>query len=94
VGATLRLVDSSIDELMSSREIVCDGQLRPGPVARTVLVFETPAAALTLKQRIEAHLVLIRRLTALLATANAGKRAAGNLRAACATSVPLAVPRQ
>ena len=64
------VVDSSIDELMSSREIIAEGQLRPGPAARTVLVFETPAAALTLERRIAAHLALIRRLTALLATAS------------------------
>ena len=64
------VVDSSIDELMSSREIVVEGRLRPGPAARTVLVFETPAAALTLEKRIAAHLALIRRLTTLLATAS------------------------
>lgn len=64
------VVDSSIDELMSSREIVSDGRLRAGPAARTVLVFETPAAALTLEKRVAAHLALIRRLTALLATAS------------------------
>lgn len=63
------VVDSSIDELMSSREIVADGRPRAGPAARTVLVFETPAAALTLEKRVAAHLALIRRLTALLATA-------------------------
>ena len=60
------VVDSSIDELMSSREVVLDGRLRPGPAARTVLVFETPAAALTLEKRIAAHLALVRRLTGLL----------------------------
>jgi hypothetical protein len=64
------VIDSSIDELMSSREIVLDGRMRPGPAARTVLVFETPAAALTLEKRVAAHLALIRRLTGLLATAS------------------------
>lgn len=64
------VVDSSIDELMSSDEIVSEGRLRPGPAAGTVLVFETPAAALALEKRIAAHLALIRRLTTLLATAN------------------------
>jgi len=64
------VVDSSIDELMSSREIVRDGRLLPGPAARTVLVFETPAAALTIEKRIAAHLALVRRLATLLSTAN------------------------
>ena len=63
------VVDSSIDELMSSPEIIIDGCSRPGPAARTVVVFETPAAALTLEQRIAAHSALIRRLTRLLAAA-------------------------
>ncbi len=58
------VVDSSIDELISSRDVVVDGKSRPGPAARTVLVFETPAAALALPHRIEAHAALIRRLLA------------------------------
>ena len=40
------VVDSSIDELMSSRTVVAGGRARPGPRRATVLVFETPAAAL------------------------------------------------
>lgn len=60
------VVDSSIDELMGSHEIVSNGRIQPGPAARTVLVFETPAAELSLGQRIDAHAALIRRLTALV----------------------------
>ena len=62
------VTDSSIDELMSAREIVADGGRRAGPGARTVLVFETPAAALPLAQRVAAHAALLGRLaTRLLA---------------------------
>ena len=61
------VVDSSIDELISSKDVVVDGRVQPGPAAKTVLVFETPAAALTLERRIDAHAALIRRLLALIA---------------------------
>ncbi|MBX3702499.1 MAG: succinylglutamate desuccinylase/aspartoacylase family protein [Steroidobacteraceae bacterium] len=60
------VTDSSIDELMSTASVIADGQARPGPQARTVLVFETPAAALPLGQRIAAHAALLRRLAELL----------------------------
>lgn len=62
------VIDSSIDELISSKNVVADGRVQPGPGAQTVLVFETPAAALTLEHRINAHTALIRRITALLAS--------------------------
>jgi hypothetical protein len=60
------VVDSSIDELMSSKKILLDGKLVDGPGADTVLVFETPAARLTVDQRAAAHEALIRRLSALI----------------------------
>ncbi|MDP9198970.1 MAG: hypothetical protein M3O07_07125, partial [Pseudomonadota bacterium] len=56
------VADSSIDELMSSTIIVVDDQTVVGPAASTVLVFETPAAALPLSQRVRAHVALIRQL--------------------------------
>ncbi len=56
------VTDSSIDELMSATEVVVDGAPRPGPAARTVLVLETPAAALPLAQRVGAHAALLRTL--------------------------------
>ena len=61
------VVDSSIDELMSSATVIAGGRPAPGPAAKTVLVFETPAAALTLPRRVAAHAALIRRLAELLA---------------------------
>ena len=61
------VTDSSIDELFSARELVVDGRAQPGPAARTVLVFETPAKDLPLERRVAAHLALLRRLAALLA---------------------------
>jgi hypothetical protein len=56
------VIDSSIDEFMSAADIVVDGRPQTGPHARTVLVFETPAKALTFEQRKAAHFALIRRL--------------------------------
>ena len=56
------VIDSSIDELMSAAKTLVDGRPRTGPRAPTVLVFETPAKALTLEQRTAAHVSLIRRL--------------------------------
>ncbi|MDH4259512.1 MAG: succinylglutamate desuccinylase/aspartoacylase family protein [Gammaproteobacteria bacterium] len=64
------VIDSSIDELMSGKDVIVNGRVQPGPAARTVLVFETPAAALTLERRVDAHAALIRRLLALIATAS------------------------
>jgi len=61
------VVDSSIDELMSSHQIVDGGRIQPGPSARTVLVLETPAVDTSLGHRIAAHAALLRQLTALLA---------------------------
>jgi len=66
------VVDSSIDELLSARRVLVDGRDLQGPAARTVLVFETPAAALPFERRVAAHAALIRRLAALLDPALAG----------------------
>ncbi len=60
------VVDSSVDELMSASRVIAGGTEIPGPAARTVLVFETPAAALTLGQRVDAHAALLRRLASRL----------------------------
>lgn len=62
------VIDSSVDEFMSSKQIVIDGQLAKGPGARTVLVFETPAGGTTLDRRVGAHTALIRRLAAVIAS--------------------------
>lgn len=66
------VIDSSIDELLSAPRVRVGGRDLAGPAARTVLVFETPAAALPLERRIAAHAALIRRLAALLDPALAG----------------------
>ena len=63
------VTDSSIDELLSAREVVADGERHRGPGAQTVLVLETPASALPLAQRVGAHASLLKRLsTRLLVT--------------------------
>ncbi len=66
------VVDSSIDELLSAPRVRVGKEELPGPAARTVLVFETPAAALPLERRIAAHAALIRRLAARLDPDRAG----------------------
>ena len=60
------VTDSSIDELMSASQVVVGGSARPGPAARTVLVLETPAAALPLPRRVAAHAALLRRIATYL----------------------------
>jgi hypothetical protein len=60
------VTDSSVDELMSARTMVVGGTTRPGPGATTVLVLETPAAALPLEKRIAAHAALLRLLSTYL----------------------------
>jgi hypothetical protein len=63
------VTDSSVDELMSARDLIVDGERRPGPRAETVLVLETPAAALPLAQRVRAQAAVLRTLvTRLLAS--------------------------
>jgi len=66
------VADSSIDELMSAASIIADGRAIPGPRARTVLVFETPAAEFALEQRVAAHAALLRQLAAELAAESPG----------------------
>ncbi len=66
------VTDSSIDELMSARQLVVESGPRPGPAADTVLVLETPAAALPLERRIAAHAALLRRLALELGAAPDG----------------------
>lgn len=57
------VIDSSVDELISAPSVIVDGEILPGPNARTVLVFETPAAAIPLPQRVQAHSALLQQLT-------------------------------
>lgn len=57
------VTDSSIDELMSAGTVIVNGRQRPGPGAGTVLVFETPAAAISLDRRVAAHTALLRMLS-------------------------------
>jgi hypothetical protein len=61
------VTDSSIDELLSAREVLVDGARVAGPSARTVLVFETPAAELALEKRVAAHAALLRGLALRIA---------------------------
>jgi len=67
------VTDSSVDELMSAREVVVDGRVLPGPRADTVLVLETPAAALPLAQRVAAQAALLGLIAKELAAPAGGR---------------------
>jgi hypothetical protein len=67
------VVDSSIDELLSAPVVIVGRKSRPGPAARTVLVFETPTGELGLEQRVAAHAALLRRLAARIAETYGGE---------------------
>ena len=60
------VTDSSVDELMSATRIWHNGAESDGPAAHTVLVFETPAAHLSIEQRAQAHAGLLERLTTFI----------------------------
>jgi hypothetical protein len=51
-----------VDELISASSVIVDGEILPGPDANTVLVFETPAAAISLSQRVQAHAALLQQM--------------------------------
>jgi protein MpaA len=65
------VADSSIDELMSARQVIVDGNTRLGPGAETVLVLETPAE-LPLSRRVAAQAALLRLLSKYLVTTSGG----------------------
>jgi hypothetical protein len=67
------VTDSSVDELMSAREVIVDGRVRAGPRAETVLVLETPAAALPLEQRVAAQAALLGLIAKELAAPDGGR---------------------
>jgi hypothetical protein len=67
------VTDSSLDELMSAREVIVDGCVRAGPRAETVLVLETPAAALPLAQRVAAQAALVGLIAQELAAPSGGR---------------------
>lgn len=66
------VTDGSIDELMSARQVIVGGIPRPGPGADTVLVLETPAAALPLAQRVAAQAALLQLLSRYLINSTGG----------------------
>ena len=71
-GIIRPVTDSSIDELMSARQVLADGTSQSGPAAQTVLVLETPAAALSLERRVAAHAALLRLLSNYLFNSSDG----------------------
>ncbi|MEZ0223300.1 MAG: hypothetical protein ACAH83_02010 [Alphaproteobacteria bacterium] len=51
--------DGSVDELLSAESIIVDGKPASGPHAESVIVVETPAAAMPLNDRERAHLAVL-----------------------------------
>jgi hypothetical protein len=64
-GIVGRESDGSIDELLSAEKVIVDGKTMPGPAAKTAIVIETPAGALPLARRREAHLAILKNLKTL-----------------------------
>ena len=60
------VADSSIDELIGTREILVEGRSHTKPAARTTLTFETPAKDAPLARRVAAHLALLRSLADII----------------------------
>lgn len=54
--------DGSLDELLAAEDIIVDGKPARGPAAETVIVVETPAAAMPLAARRRAHLAVLEHL--------------------------------
>lgn len=59
-GVVADINDGSIDELLSSEEIIVKGKKRKGPDAKSVVVIETKTIDVPLKQRVKAHSYIIR----------------------------------
>src|SRR5260370_37158357 len=51
--------DGSVDELLAATRISCNGIVRRGPSARSVIVVETPIVGVPLPRRIQAHSAVI-----------------------------------
>lgn len=54
-GVVANVYDGSIDELLAAKEVWSNGQIVPGPGARSVVVIETPITGIALPKRIQAH---------------------------------------
>ena len=58
--------DGSLDELLAARRVIArEGETRPGPAARSVIVVETPTSDTPLAPRVRAHGRILRHLERL-----------------------------
>ncbi len=64
-GVVSDINDGSIDELLSSEEIIVKGKKRKGPDAKSVVVIETKTVDVPLKKRVKAHSYIIRDLKSI-----------------------------
>ncbi|MBI3441691.1 MAG: hypothetical protein HY052_07850 [Proteobacteria bacterium] len=58
--------DGSIDELLASERVIVGGKFVGGPHASVAIVVETPARAMSLAKRKDAHLEIIKNLNSFL----------------------------
>jgi hypothetical protein len=61
-GVVPPTLDGSLDELLAAHTILQDGQVRPGPAARSMIVVETPTTNILLERRIVAHAAILHAL--------------------------------
>ncbi|MEQ8225572.1 MAG: hypothetical protein ABRQ37_24850 [Candidatus Eremiobacterota bacterium] len=54
-GIIAGVQDGSVDELLSSEKIICDGNLSEGPSAKSVIVIETSSMNTELRERVKVH---------------------------------------
>ena len=68
-GIVSDVKDGSIDELIASEKIIIDGAFQTGPSGKSVIVVETSAARLPLKERVRVHSSIIGMLEELYKSA-------------------------
>jgi len=68
-GVVSDINDGSIDELLSSENIIINGQIKKGPDAKSVVVIETKTIDVPLKKRVKAHSAILKSLKGIYALA-------------------------
>ena len=58
-GIVSDVKDGSVDELIASEKVITDGAFQAGPAGKSVIVVETSAAKLSLKERVRVHSSII-----------------------------------
>lgn len=69
-GIVSGINDGSIDELLSSKNIIVKRRIKPGPSAKSVIVIETHIRRIPLKKRIRTHSYILKNSRRFFATIN------------------------